>query len=268
MNNTSKLAIGVAISSLSLSSMSSAANFAMTGGNIRLAANWQNTGDLTTGNLPTVGDTATIAVAGTMNNQFGGILSGVAITQTAGAMTASGFNWSSSLASSSYSLEGGTITATGNYNIQNTTFNLSGGTFSFNAQLLSNSADGTFNVSGNAIISAVNDFDLRINQDGGTFDIASDWTGSFISADDDTEADWIAQLVYGAGMENAGIAANENAARRISVGGTDITDANFGNFFVVTANNGGGSTLALVPEPSSTALLGLGGLALLFRRRK
>lgn len=258
--------MGLVASSL----ISSAASFTLIGGSIQTASNWQNTVDLSTGILPGANDTATIGVDGIMSGQFNGDLSGATITQNAGVITASGFNWNNSLASSNYTLAGGSIGATGNFNIQNTTFNFSGGLFSFDNQLLTNSATGTYNISGDAVLNAVNDFDLRLNVDGGTFDIASDWTGSFTSGDDATEADWISQLVYGAGIANAGSAGNVNAARLISVGGTDITDANFADFFVVTAN-GSGSSLALiaaVPEPSSTALLGLGGLGLLLRRRK
>ncbi|BDS07982.1 hypothetical protein NT6N_30220 [Oceaniferula spumae] len=249
---------------------SSAANFAMTGGNIRIGDNWQNTDDASTGTLPGVGDTAVIAVDGTMNSLFNGDLSGATITQNAGLMTAAGFNWNNAIASSSYTLAGGAITASNNFNIQSTTFNFTGGTFSFNAQLLSNNAAGTFNISGNAVLSSTGatGFDLRLNADNSTFDIASDWTGSFTSAEDATEADWISQLVYGAGIIESGTAAQQNNARLISVGGTDITDANFGDFFVVTPDGSGGSSLTLVPEPSSTALLGLGGLALILRRRK
>ena len=48
--------------------------------------------------------------------------------------------------------------------------------------------------------------------------------------------------------------------------------ANIGTFaenFTFTEDGGAGAgTLTAVPEPSSAALLGLGGLALIFRRRK
>jgi len=47
----------------------------------------------------------------------------------------------------------------------------------------------------------------------------------------------------------------------LTIGGDN--SAAFADVFQVSGN-----TLSLVPEPSSTALLGLGGLALILRRRK
>ena len=47
-------------------------------------------------------------------------------------------------------------------------------------------------------------------------------------------------------------------------GGQGVADGAFTDFFAVDASG----NLAVVPEPSSAALLGLGGLALIMRRRK
>jgi len=53
--------------------------------------------------------------------------------------------------------------------------------------------------------------------------------------------------------------------------GTDPLNREIGDNLVITENNGSkqdGITVTAVPEPSSVALLGLGGLALILRRRK
>ena len=54
-----------------------------------------------------------------------------------------------------------------------------------------------------------------------------------------------------------------NGAGNIVVGGVDATTANMDDLFTFA-----GGTGTATPEPSSTALLGLGGLALILRRRK
>jgi len=53
--------------------------------------------------------------------------------------------------------------------------------------------------------------------------------------------------------------------------GSDPLDREVGDNLIITENNGAGQkgiTVTAVPEPSSIALLGLGGLALILRRRK
>ena len=50
----------------------------------------------------------------------------------------------------------------------------------------------------------------------------------------------------------------------VSVDGTDVTAVNFSTYFKAD----GSGTLTAVPELSSAALLGLGGLAQILRRRK
>jgi len=53
------------------------------------------------------------------------------------------------------------------------------------------------------------------------------------------------------------------------VNGFEVTDAVNGKYIEFTGSNTAGSlVLKAVPEPSSAALLGLGGLALILRRRK
>ncbi len=60
------------------------------------------------------------------------------------------------------------------------------------------------------------------------------------------------------------ISAN-NGAGNILVNGIEVTAANIDTLFTFSGST---ATATAVPEPSSTALLGLGGLALILRRRK
>lgn len=85
----------------------------------------------------------------------------------------------------------------------------------------------------------------------GDYNFLSQWNGSIVDRDASsvwTDTEWIAE------MTTAGVA----------VDGTLVTAGNFANFFNVDQTG----TLTAVPEPSSTALFGLGGLALILRRRK
>ena len=103
-----------------------------------------------------------------------------------------------------------------------------------------NIAGATVSLGGGATLEAA-----TLDLSGSTFDIASNWTGSL---DVSNVADWQATLT-GAGVTLDGVA---------------IDAGNFDDNFIVS-----GTTLTLaVPEPSSTALLGLGGLALLARRTR
>ena len=269
MKSTTKLSLSFALCSLGLSASSFAAT-SLVSGEIRQAGSWDN-------GLPTATNDGTISVDGTVTANFNtGAVRFVdtTITQTAGTITgifntagAEGLMWN---------LTGGTINSTGNaagtgganFNANGgAIFNLTGGELIFGSDLIVNNIAGGINVGGTAIVSTPSQFDLRLNQDNAFLSIASDWTGSFVSGADATEADWIAELVFGAGP--AGSAGNAvNPLRQIDVAGTPIDDTNFSDFFLVTPDGDGGSSLTLVPEPSSGLLLGLGGLALILRRRK
>ncbi|BDS07981.1 hypothetical protein NT6N_30210 [Oceaniferula spumae] len=228
--------------------LTSAASFTFTGGNIRLGTSWQNDGDTSTGTHPGVGDTGLVAQDGEFSGgNANGIWNGAVITQTSGTLTGT---WNINSSSATYNLEGGTIDNAGNFNANGSTFNLSGGLLQFSGDLIVNNATGVVHVSGNATIQADSgDFDLRLNNDDAQFNIAADWTGSFISANDATEADWIAELVYGAGPEGTGTPGTVNTNRLITVGGTAIDDTNFGVYFIVTPDGNGGSSLTLDPNP-------------------
>lgn len=259
MKNTTQLILGLVLGSLAFSTSSSAITIYDGTGDIRTGANW----DL---GLPSPTQDGLINVNATVGGNFNGFAAGSTINQTAGTLTGIVNANSAGLV---YNLLGGTInSAAGNFNANGgSIFNILSGEVIFNEDILVNSSVGGITVGGDAIIRTASDFDLRLNQDNAFFEVESDWTGSFVSGNDSTEAQWIAELVFGAGPAGSGGTA-VNPLRQITVGGVGIDETNFGDFFEVTPDGGSGSTLRLIPEPSSGLLLGLGGLALLFRRRK
>lgn len=82
---------------------------------------------------------------------------------------------------------------------------------------------------------------------GSVWTIASDWTGSMTNSAWD-RASWVTEI----------------ESTTLTVGGVLINDSNFDDYFTVD----GSGTMRAIPEPSSTMLIGLGGLTLLLRRRK
>lgn len=254
---------------------SSGATFVYTGSTaIEEAASWQNTDDLTTGNRPGAGDVGTISSSSAVGNADGtsNTISGfdnATINHTAGTITGS-YNWTS--ADSTYNLQGGIIESTFNFNSNgsNSAFNLSSGSLVLTnasaSDVIVNGAGASINVSGSATIEVPNNFDLRLNSATSSMTIAPDWTGSFIAGLENTMADWIDELVWGSIINGSGTGPTL-PDRLITIGGVQITDANFADYFQVTPIGGGGSSLSLIPEPSSLALLALGGLAFARRRR-
>lgn len=253
----------LSLSFLAASCLTSSAVTVFGGGEIRTAGDW----DL---GLPTATEPGTISVDGTVGGNLNASGStnfeNATVTQDAGTITGT-FNMNA--AGLVWNLTGGTMNgATGNFNANSgSIFNLSGGEVIFGADLIVNSSTGGFNVGGTVVISTATDFDLRLNQDNAFFSIASDWTGSLVSGSDATVADWIDQLVYGAGPAGKGTFGVVNSLRQIDVGGTKINNTNFSSFFQVTPDGVGGSSLSLIPEPSSLALFALGGLVFARRRR-
>ncbi|MFK7911368.1 MAG: sialate O-acetylesterase [Akkermansiaceae bacterium] len=240
--------VAVASTLVFMAGFSGAESFTYVGSDILNSNSWQNDSDSTTGNLPGSGDTGTIAMNGTVGTgNFGGALAGSIINHTSGKITGT-FNMNST--GLIYNLQGGTIDNANNFNANGMTVNLTSGLLQFSGDLIINQASGRINLSGSATIEADSgDFDLRINSAGAEFNISADWTGSLVSNNDATEAHWIAELVYGAVATGTGTS-GVNAVRLVSVGGTDITADNFGDFFVVTPDGSGGSSLALTLTPA------------------
>lgn len=253
----------------------SAATYLYTGGNLETAANWENQADSSTGVLPGSGDVGIINITDTVGNGVGTSnviqgFEGATINHTTGTMTGA-YNWTS--ADSTYNLSGDAVinnTTNFNSNGDNGAFNLSGNSMlifaNASSDVIANSTNSSINLSDAATIVVPNNFDLRLSGTGASFTITSDWTGSLIAGTTATETDWINELVYGA--EANGTIPGTAPTNFVSVGGVQVTEENFSSIFKVTSDGGTGSSLTLVPEPSSAALLGLGGLALILRRRK
>lgn len=234
------------LSSLIATCLSSPADtFLLTGTtNIEDGASWTNTADSSTGVLPGPGDIALIQTDATVGSgNFDTFMDEVTINHTAGVLSGRVFNFNSPGAV--YNLSGGGLTVTQNlFANERSIFNLSGGTITLVGphDLIAISGGG-FNLSGNARISMAHHFDLRLHTEGAFLNIDPSWSGSLISGADSTESDWIAELVFGA--VDPGSEGSVVAERTISVGGIPITDENFANFFLVTPDGNGGSSLTL-----------------------
>ena len=290
-----KKVIYISVASLCVAT-AHAASTAFTSGELHDGANWSS-------GLPVSGDVGTIAVDGnldTASTAFGGTVlhtagaitatggssdariagtadwtqsggqvngwrqffvdAGVSYTLTGnGTMTGSGSGGSRVILGGSFSQTGGTF-IDGGYDANGGSFSLTGGTatnlgVNITGQALwGRNASSTISIGGDhsiAFSSNVSAEGTVLLDGGATLSFASDWSGSWQAANY-SEADWITAL------DDTGV----------TFGGTQVTAGNFGTLFNVTGAGTAGSTITAVPEPSSTALLGLAGLALILRRRK
>lgn len=206
--------------------------------------------DNTTGTVPGSSDEGLINVDGTYTSN--NWTARGAFTQTGGNIVGNGnSNFNFSGVGASYTMTGGSFSSRGLLaNGSTVEINLLGGTWTVgngsNGSGFGAGNNGTLNIGGNMIINNSRTTAHNYASDG-TIAFAADWTGSWENDTVDLAA-WKAQITNGS----------------YELAGTVIDSAVFDNNFVVTGN-----TLSLaVPEPSSAALLGLGGLALALRRRK
>ncbi|MBK1855309.1 PEP-CTERM sorting domain-containing protein [Verrucomicrobiaceae bacterium 5K15] len=223
------------------------------GGSITVGANWENDSDNSTGTVPGSGDTGVIAVDGTYAANIWNT-SGANILQTGGDIVSSGGGTSQNFnfnGGSTYTMTGGSFTSRGLL-ANGTTINLLGGTWTVGNGTSGSGFGvgngGTLNIGGTMIIDNNRTTAHGFSSSSGTIDFAADWTGSWTNPTVDTAA-WKTEITTG----------------NYTLGGVDITEISFDEDFVVTGNT---LSLVAVPEPSSAALLGLGGLALIMRRRK
>ncbi|QTN33862.1 PEP-CTERM sorting domain-containing protein [Akkermansiaceae bacterium] len=225
----------------------SASYVLVSGGSLSTGAGWQNTATLTTGTVPTSGDTGSIAVDGVFTPATWNT-GGASIIQTAGNIVGSG-NANFNFVTGTYTMNGGSFSARGIL-ANNSIINLFGGVFTIGNGTSGSgwgaANNGTLNIGGSAVINNSRSTLAGYNSTSGTINFAADWTGSFQNTTANAAA-WKTELTTG----------------NYELAGTPITSALFDANFQVT-----GDTLSLVPEPTSAALLGLGGFALILRRRK
>jgi len=195
------------------------------------------------------------------------------VTLNTGAITMGGGRDLGINGTSLFTIGGGTLTIGDELNMGGGSFTMNGGTTVINGS--GNVGDnfgsnGTFNFDGGSFTAG------NYGANAGTIGVRTvnfgagsgsvDFTGDFEAFR--TTIDWVA----GSGMSLtiAGALSNSGAATTFEdlyTGGQLLyegSNANpFGDNFQVT-----GSTLSLIPEPSSVALLGLAGLAVCLRRRR
>ena len=240
------------LGAIALAGTASAATTLLPGGDIRLAAGWDN-------GLPAPGNDATISVDGILgDSDTFGFGAGTIINHTTGTIDAlpfvgasrTGFNLNGG---GTWNMSGGAIAS--RYILSNgggTIFNLSGGLLQLvdveGTQHMGAANGGTWNVSGSVVIDGT--FATVEVQTANAFvDIASGWTGSWTWGPY-PGTEWRDHFTNG----------------DITVDGSPIDGATFDSTFTVT---NGGQTLSMIPEPGTAMLIGLLlPLGFLGRRRK
>lgn len=220
------------------------------GGNLAVAGNWSS-------GLPTSVNPGEINVNGTTPGATIGFGAGSVVNFLGGnltdpnpaATTGPAFN----LVSGTWNQSGGSIVSRFFLsNGANTVYNISGGLIAVkpavNSQLgIANG--GTLNISGSAVLDATgagSGFLILSGANPGVINFAPGWTGSFTAPrfrNASTPMDWFSVIT------------NNPSVFRYN--GAPLTEEILNTRFVISNN---GTTLSMVPEPSSALLLGAGGL--------
>lgn len=240
------------VTAISFISSLSAATTLVSGGAINgnTASDWDN-------GAPSGTNEGTITVDGQLTVSVFSYSGITTVTHSAGNIVATGTNGLNfNGGDDTWNMTGGTFTAR-YFNANSSTFNLSGGTLILTGvggtSNIQTSNNGTINLSGSFSVNGANSNAAPSGSSTGggsyTFNFDSGWTGSWLQGNF-SGTQW-RDLITG------------DSAYKLD--GVAIDGAAFDSNFLVTD---GGSTLTIVPEPSSTALLGLGGLAFLVRRRR
>jgi len=229
-----------ALGALALVGSASAAT-TFNGGDIHTSTDWTN-------GLPASGNDGTIAVGGSAGSTS--ILWGGTVTQTAGDIVATGTNGCNLRNGTTWNMSGGSFAAR-YFNANGAHFIATGGTFilaNTGTSVIQTNGTGTWTIGGSFSIDATF-ADGAPSTTGAGYLFQSGWTGSWIQGNF-SGTTWKDTLTGDPDFK---------------LDGTSIDSTIFDNNFLVSAD---GKTLTMVPEPSSLALLSLGGLALLRRRRK
>lgn len=253
-NTMKNLSFGaVAALSLACGNAVMAASYTLAlGSNMDNANGWLDDIDGVTTGEPT-GSADTGLIDGNGNYNSSNWVTEADIVMNSGAINGAGgsqnFNFSSSTGNGSFTMNGGTFNSRGILANRND-ISLLGGTWTV-GNLTSGSSvgagnTGTLTIGGSFVLLNSRTTAHAYSSSGGDIVFQTDWTGSWENDTVDLAA-WKAELTTG----------------NYFLGTTAIDSTVFDDNFQVTGN-----TLSLVPEPSSAALLGLGGLALILRRRK
>lgn len=231
-----KLLATLAIGAVTFATLASAQTNLLAGGDIRLAAGWDN-------GLPNAGKPATIAVDGILgDSDTFGFGTGATVNHTAGTINAvpgsgTGFNMNGG---GVWNMSGGKISA--RYvlaNGTNATFNFSGGTVELadvaGTQHFGTANDGKLNISGSVVVDGTQA--TTVVQTGGPINFSTRWSGS-----------WTWGIYSGDDWKNLFIAGSN-----VKVNGELIDGPTFDSLFTVT---NGGKTLAFTDPTQETEFAG------------